>query len=290
MLSSTVANIPIGSLVSLPACGAHGFSNFAEKCWVCNLTEQMLRLLHEEDVDFINADGRTMNKLLLEFSVLRYTRRKRQDNEKKEEQKRAYCLVTIRALAINGLRETPGQMPQTVAKQEKKEELIRQEGTFNSFEAIILWVMDIYAYFYVLYLMQNWSKSSLLHQMNDLATRRKLEDLIIGPVLTFTTKAMLVHVNKVLQVAGSKLLFGGDIIKQMKENGDEYTWGNLTVKLAESYGFCLGVERAFQIAYEARKQFPEEKIWITNKIIHNPTVNKVYSFLPKLKVLHILGS
>ncbi|KAF9620215.1 hypothetical protein IFM89_010950 [Coptis chinensis] len=65
-----------------------------------------------------------------------------------------------------------------------------------------------------------------------------------------------------------------DLIKKLKENGFEYTWGNVTVKLAESYGFCWGVERAVQIAYEARKQFPDEKIWITNEIIHNPTVNK----------------
>lgn len=69
----------------------------------------------------------------------------------------------------------------------------------------------------------------------------------------------------------------------MKENGYEYTWGNVTVKLAESYGFCWGVERAVQIAYEARTQFPDEKIWITNEIIHNPTVNKVLSnFFPNV--------
>ncbi|KAJ6671327.1 4-HYDROXY-3-METHYLBUT-2-ENYL DIPHOSPHATE REDUCTASE CHLOROPLASTIC [Salix viminalis] len=68
--------------------------------------------------------------------------------------------------------------------------------------------------------------------------------------------------------------YTSDIIKKLKENGYEYTWGNITVKLAESYGFCWGVERAVQIAYEARKQFPDEKIWITNEIIHNPTVNK----------------
>ncbi|KAJ8747638.1 hypothetical protein K2173_012814 [Erythroxylum novogranatense] len=68
--------------------------------------------------------------------------------------------------------------------------------------------------------------------------------------------------------------YTSDIIKKLKENGNEYTWGNVTVKLAEAYGFCWGVERAVQIAYEARKQFPDEKIWITNEIIHNPTVNK----------------
>jgi len=61
----------------------------------------------------------------------------------------------------------------------------------------------------------------------------------------------------------------------LKENGNEYTWGNVTVKLAEAYGFCWGVERAVQIAYEARRQFATERIWITNDIIHNPTVNKV---------------
>lgn len=68
--------------------------------------------------------------------------------------------------------------------------------------------------------------------------------------------------------------YTSDIIKKLKENGFEYTWGDVTVKLAESYGFCWGVERAVQIAYEARKQFPTERIWITNEIIHNPTVNK----------------
>lgn len=68
--------------------------------------------------------------------------------------------------------------------------------------------------------------------------------------------------------------YTSDVIKTLKENGNEYTWGNVTIKLAESYGFCWGVERAVQIAYEARQQFPDEKIWITNKIIHNPTVNQ----------------
>lgn len=45
--------------------------------------------------------------------------------------------------------------------------------------------------------------------------------------------------------------------------------------LIQMMGFCCGVECTVQIAYEARKQFPEERIWLTNEIIHNPTVNKV---------------
>ncbi|XP_051132761.1 4-hydroxy-3-methylbut-2-enyl diphosphate reductase, chloroplastic-like [Andrographis paniculata] len=68
--------------------------------------------------------------------------------------------------------------------------------------------------------------------------------------------------------------YTSDVIQTLKENGNEYTWGNVTVKLAEAHGFCWGVERAVQIAYEARKQFPNERIWITNEIVHNPVVNQ----------------
>ncbi|CAL1353381.1 unnamed protein product [Linum trigynum] len=80
------------------------------------------------------------------------------------------------------------------------------------------------------------------------------------------------HKEETLELMSQE--YTSDIIKTLKENGNEYTWGNVNVKLAEAYGFCWGVERAVQIAYEARKQFPEEKIWLTNEIIHNPTVNK----------------
>ncbi|XWS54643.1 hypothetical protein CRYUN_Cryun10bG0106300 [Craigia yunnanensis] len=80
------------------------------------------------------------------------------------------------------------------------------------------------------------------------------------------------HKEETLELMNQE--YTSDIIKKLKENGNVYTWLNVTVKLAEAYGFCWGVERAVQIAYEARKQFPDEKIWITNEIIHNPTVNK----------------
>ncbi|XP_061357872.1 4-hydroxy-3-methylbut-2-enyl diphosphate reductase, chloroplastic [Gastrolobium bilobum] len=80
------------------------------------------------------------------------------------------------------------------------------------------------------------------------------------------------HKEETLQLMNRE--YTSDIIKTLKENEYEYTWGNVTVMLAEAYGFCWGVERAVQIAYEARKQFPDETLWLTNEIIHNPTVNK----------------
>ena len=50
---------------------------------------------------------------------------------------------------------------------------------------------------------------------------------------------------------------------------------DVTVRLAQAYGYCWGVERAVQMAYEARKQYPEAKLHVTNEIIHNPAVNQV---------------
>jgi 4-hydroxy-3-methylbut-2-enyl diphosphate reductase len=50
--------------------------------------------------------------------------------------------------------------------------------------------------------------------------------------------------------------------------------GDIKIELAKSYGFCWGVERAVQMAFEARKQYPDTPMHITNEIIHNPIVNQ----------------
>jgi 4-hydroxy-3-methylbut-2-en-1-yl diphosphate reductase len=64
------------------------------------------------------------------------------------------------------------------------------------------------------------------------------------------------------------------LVARMRLNGNAHTEGDITVRLAEAYGFCWGVERAVRMAYEARIAYPDKKIWITNEIIHNPTVNE----------------
>ena len=64
------------------------------------------------------------------------------------------------------------------------------------------------------------------------------------------------------------------LVAQMKEEGNVWKQGNVTVRLAEAYGYCWGVERAVQMAYEARKAYPGKRLHITNEIIHNPKVNQ----------------
>ena len=67
--------------------------------------------------------------------------------------------------------------------------------------------------------------------------------------------------------------YHSDLIQTIREHDYVYTQGDVTIYLAKSFGFCWGVERAVAMAYETRTQFPTERIWITNEIIHNPSVN-----------------
>ena len=67
--------------------------------------------------------------------------------------------------------------------------------------------------------------------------------------------------------------YESDLITEIKENGNCLERNGIFIKLADSFGFCWGVDRAVSMAYETRRHFPEKKIWITNEIIHNPLVN-----------------
>ena len=68
-------------------------------------------------------------------------------------------------------------------------------------------------------------------------------------------------------------VYQSNLIGSIRDNGYLLEHGRLTVKLAEAFGFCWGVERAVAMAYETRRHYPNEQIWITNEIIHNPSVN-----------------
>jgi len=67
--------------------------------------------------------------------------------------------------------------------------------------------------------------------------------------------------------------YDSELIQQLRANGNVMRRGRVTIRLAEAFGFCWGVDRAVSMAYETRKHFPDRQIWITNEIIHNPVVN-----------------
>lgn len=68
--------------------------------------------------------------------------------------------------------------------------------------------------------------------------------------------------------------YRSSIVEKIRENGGEITIGNTTVRLAQQFGFCYGVERAIDLAYAARRVFPDQKIYLIGEIIHNPEVNR----------------
>ena len=63
------------------------------------------------------------------------------------------------------------------------------------------------------------------------------------------------------------------LVTRIKEDGYRYQAGRLTVHLAREFGFCYGVDRAVDYAYQARKRFPDRPVHLTGEIIHNPHVN-----------------
>jgi 4-hydroxy-3-methylbut-2-en-1-yl diphosphate reductase len=70
-----------------------------------------------------------------------------------------------------------------------------------------------------------------------------------------------------------KRAYQSDLIARLRANGNTLTTGDVTIRLAQAFGFCWGVDRAVSMAYETRRHFPDKRIWITNEIIHNPVVN-----------------
>jgi 4-hydroxy-3-methylbut-2-enyl diphosphate reductase len=68
--------------------------------------------------------------------------------------------------------------------------------------------------------------------------------------------------------------YQSSLIQEIRANNYQLKRGDVTIRLAEAFGFCWGVERAVAMAYETRQHFPTERIWMTNEIIHNPSVNR----------------
>jgi 4-hydroxy-3-methylbut-2-enyl diphosphate reductase len=64
------------------------------------------------------------------------------------------------------------------------------------------------------------------------------------------------------------------IVERIKAEDFTYRAGRLTVHLAREFGFCYGVDRAVDYAYQTRERFPDRAVHLTGEIIHNPHVNE----------------
>jgi len=63
------------------------------------------------------------------------------------------------------------------------------------------------------------------------------------------------------------------LVADIKAHDYRYEAGRLTIHLAREFGFCYGVDRAVDYAYQARLKFPARRVFLTGEIIHNPHVN-----------------
>jgi 4-hydroxy-3-methylbut-2-enyl diphosphate reductase len=64
------------------------------------------------------------------------------------------------------------------------------------------------------------------------------------------------------------------VVERLKALGYEASAGDLHFKLAREFGFCYGVDRAVDYAYQTRRQFPDKRVFLSGEIIHNPDVNR----------------
>ncbi|CAM9340221.1 unnamed protein product [Ectocarpus sp. 4 AP-2014] len=170
--------------------------------------EQTLRLFHHcgvpvEDVDFINCDGPVMHGVLTSAQprVTQFTGSSK--------------VAEILAEALDGKAravEDAGFDWKILGPDVQEEEYVAHTCD-----------QDAYAYSgqkcsaqSILFVHENWTKSGILETLKSLASRRTLEDLTVGPVLSVTTETCMKHIDSLLKLSGAKVLFGGKPLSSEK--------------------------------------------------------------------------
>jgi 4-hydroxy-3-methylbut-2-enyl diphosphate reductase len=63
------------------------------------------------------------------------------------------------------------------------------------------------------------------------------------------------------------------VVDRVRENDNVLEVDGLVLRLADEFGFCYGVDRAVDYAFQTREKFPERRIYITGDMIHNASMN-----------------
>src|SRR5919112_911009 len=67
--------------------------------------------------------------------------------------------------------------------------------------------------------------------------------------------------------------YRSEVVDRVRENGNLLEVEGLTIRLADEFGFCYGVDRAVDYAFQTREKFPHRRIFITGDMIHNASMN-----------------
>lgn len=165
--------------------------------------EQFLRLLIKcglppSDLDFINCDGKVMGELI------------KQSKDK------------LRLVQFTGSKEVAEQLAIETNGKIKIEDAgfdwkIIGPDFDQKWAEYVAWQCDEDAYNAsgqkcsaqsLLFIHKNWEED-LIPRLKRLARKRKLKDLSVGPVLTWSNQELLDHINTLLKVPGAECLFGG---------------------------------------------------------------------------------
>jgi len=179
--------------------------------------EQFLRLLihcglSPSDLDFINCRGQVMGELI---------------KESKDK---------IRLLQFTGSKEVAEKLAVDLMGKIKIEDAgfdwkIIGPDYDSKWSEHVAWQCDEDAYNAsgqkcsaqsILFMHKNWEQD--LVRLIDLASKRKLKGLDIGPVLTWTNPQMREHIDSLLKIVGSKLLLGG---KELTNHSIPSVYGSL---------------------------------------------------------------
>lgn len=168
---------------------------------VAMVMEQSMRLFHHcgmplTDVDMINSDGPSMERLIVDTPEIRNT------------------LFTGSSRVANRLAElTKGRVRLEDAGMDWK--ILGPDVMDVDYVA---WVCDQDAYAAggqkcsaqsIMFAHENWVNAGIFDKMAAQAARRSLSDLTISPVITWDNKRIKQHIDACLAIPGARLLFGG---------------------------------------------------------------------------------
>jgi len=67
--------------------------------------------------------------------------------------------------------------------------------------------------------------------------------------------------------------YRSEVVDKVRANGNVFEADGLTLRIADEFGFCYGVDRAVDYAFQTREKFPDRRVYITGDMIHNPSMN-----------------